>query len=126
MNNIQNELNEFALLATMIRVREWEEVNLPELKTLSGRNLYFRIAKYLVAPPAEATRLKLLSGNVSDRATRARIREFEKLGFIHLSENQTDHRSRNLNPTTKYLEKVNLHLWAVKKICSENFVMIER
>ena len=43
-NQFEQEVHELNLLRVMVQIREWEDRELPELHTISGRNLYFRVA----------------------------------------------------------------------------------
>lgn len=42
-NEVRQQVHETNLLRVMLQIREWEDGQLPELHTISGRNLYFRI-----------------------------------------------------------------------------------
>jgi hypothetical protein len=70
--------------------------------------------------------LKLLSGRITDRATRSRIREFEALGLVDVMENEVDARTRRVIPTGEFIRRLNQHLHMFKRFCDVRYLMVER
>jgi hypothetical protein len=68
-------INDPNLLHILIEINQWEDGQQCELQTISGRDLYFRIAASMLSDSTGKQQpLKLLSGRITDRATRNRIR----------------------------------------------------
>jgi hypothetical protein len=114
------------LLRVLIETNQWEDRERPELQTVSGRDLYFRVAAGLLSDPAEKQNLKLLSGRITDRATRSRMRDFEALGLIRVVENNDDARTRRAVPTSELIDRLNQHGDMFHQLCSNKFLMIDK
>jgi hypothetical protein len=110
----------------MLQIREWEDGQLPELQTISGRNLYFRIAASYLNDPDMPQHLKLLQGGVTERATRQRLREFEEQGLIEILCNESDQRTKRAKPTEKFLMHLNQHMDLFKHMCGQQFWMLDK
>ena len=119
-------VNEPNLLRIMIQIRNFESSQHNELKTLSGRELFFRIAESYLHHPDKDQQLKQLVGAHTERATRLRLREFEEEGLIEVLTNTIDHRTKRVIPTAKFLKILNAHLKLLKQICDEQYVMIDK
>jgi len=75
------------LLDGLIELNQWEDSQCPELQTVSGRDLYYKVAATTLVDDLDKTQsLTLLSGRVTDRATRIRIKEFQALGLVTVME----------------------------------------
>jgi hypothetical protein len=114
------------LLSVLIEINQWENCERPELQTVSGRDLYFRVAAGLLSDPEEKQNLKLLSGRITDRATRSRMRDFEALGLIRVVENNDDGRTRRAVPTSELIARLNQHADLFHQLCSNKFLMIHK
>jgi hypothetical protein len=119
-------VNEPNLLRVMIQIRSWEQTQQHELNTLSGRDLYFRIAESYLTHPDKDQQLKQFQGALTERATRLRLREFEEQGLIEVLSNASDHRTKRVIPTAKFLQLLNVHLTHLKQMCDEQYVMINK
>lgn len=114
------------LLRILIEINQWEDSQGRELQTVSGRDLYFRIAATLLNDSVGKKQpLKLLSGRITDRATRNRIREFQELGLIEVVQSDLDARTRRVVPTDKFVTRLNHHLWLLKQLCDARYLMVE-
>ncbi len=125
-NQFEQEVHELKLLRVMVQIREWEDRQLPELHTISGRNLYFRVAASCLNDSWQTQHLKSYLGVVSERSTRQRMREFEEMGLIHLVDNADDQRSKRAVPTAKFLKRLNQHLDLLKSMCNHQFLMLDK
>lgn len=115
------------LLRILIEINQWEDSHRRELQTVSGRNLYFRIAATLLDDLiGKKQPLKLLSGRITDRATRNRIREFQALGLVEVVDNEDDARTKRLVPTDKFIRRLNCHLHMFRRLCHYKFLLIDR
>lgn len=125
-NGFQTMVHQPNLLKVMIQIREWENVSCHELQTLSGRDLYFRIAARYLEGLDSPQQLKLLHGQLTERTTRLRMREFETQGLIHVARNDADQRTRQAIPTEKFLQNLNMHLNQMKTLCDVHYVMVDK
>jgi len=115
------------LLRILIEINQWEDSHRRELQTISGRDLYFRIAASMLEDATDKKQpLKLLSGRITDRATRSRIREFEALGLVEVVENEDDARTRRVIPTGEFIRRLNQHLHMFKRFCEVRYLMVGR
>jgi hypothetical protein len=115
------------LLRILIEINQWEDSHRRELQTISGRDLYFRIAATMLEDATDKKKpLKLLSGRITDRATRSRIREFEALGLVDVMENEVDARTRRVIPTGEFIRRLNQHLHMFKRFCDVRYLMVDR
>jgi hypothetical protein len=119
-------INHPELLRILIDINRWEDLERPELQTVSGRDLYFKVAASLLSDCAEKQNLKVLSGRITDRATRSRMREFEALGLISVVENNDDARTRRAVPTQELIARLNQHIDLFHQLCSSKFLMIDK
>lgn len=113
------------LLQILIEINQWEDSQGRELQTVSGRDLYFKIAATLLDESVGKKRpLKLLSGRITDRATRSRIREFQELGLVEVVDNEDDARTKRVVPTDKFIRRLNHHLHLFKQLCDARYLMV--
>jgi hypothetical protein len=125
-NEFENSVNEPNLLRVMIQMHDWENRQLQELQTLTGRELYFRIAEVCLNDSQLPQQLKLFHGRSTERAIRQRMREFEELGLIDVSHNMSDQRTKCVVPTEKFLQHLNQHLDLLRFFCDRRFLMMEK
>jgi hypothetical protein len=115
------------LLQILIEINQWENSQGREFQTVSGRDLYFKIAATLLDESVGKKRpLKLLSGRITDRATRSRIREFQELGLVEVVDNEDDARTKRVVPTDKFIRRLNHHLHLFKQLCDVRYLMVEK
>jgi hypothetical protein len=113
------------LLQILIEINQWEDSHGREFQTVSGRDLYFKIAATLLDDSVGKKRpLKLLSGRITDRATRSRIREFQELGLVEVIDNEDDARTKRVVPTDKFIRRLNHHLHLFKQLCDARYLMV--
>jgi hypothetical protein len=114
------------LLRVMIQMHDWELRHLPELQTVTGRELYFRISEEYLKDPQSPQLLKLLQVRSTERAIRQRVRQFEEMGLIDVSNNTKDKRTKRVVPTEFFLLRLNQHLDQLKKLCDGRFLMVDK
>ena len=113
------------LLQILIDINLWEIHQGRELQTVSGRELYFRIATTLLDDSTDKKQpLKLLSGRITDRATRNRINEFQELGLVDVVDSEDDARTKRVVPTEKFIRRLNHHLHLFKQLCDVRYLMV--
>ena len=110
-------------LVAMSDMNVWEREHLAFMGTPTGRDLYFLLAKrFLFHEEPSAMHLKTLVVGSTDRAMRLRVRQFEQLGLITITQNKTDARIRNVEPTQKLLDMFDAHTMAMREIFGHHFV----
>ena len=115
------------LLQILVEINQWENIHLNEFQTASGRELYFGIAANLLGNSGGKPRpLKFLHSRMTERTARIRIREFERLGLIEVTQSEHSARSKQVIPTAKFLLRLNQHLKSFKQICAKRHLMFER
>lgn len=127
-----NELNTpqlTAIVSNLAELHEWEIEHAPLMHTLTGRQLYYRIAQRAVGDRELLSRsLKDLMGGAgyTEKALRTRMREMEQGGYIEAVSGKNDARSKYLMPTERFYESIYLHAEQVKKVFERKFLMIEK
>ncbi len=116
MNKNEIVIQQPEFLRLLIQLHEWEGSHLHELKTNSGRDLYLKLAESLIQDTEVSRSLKLLKGPLTDRATRLRVRDFQREGLVEILSNPQDFRTRTAKPTIKFVNRLNKHLSAMKQI----------
>jgi hypothetical protein len=114
-------------LISIAELNAWERAHIPVLKTSSGRDLYFAIARYFFQlPDAANLPLKSFTLNMTDRAMRLRIREFAALGLLVIHTHHADTRSRSITPTAKLYDLFEQHSAATAMIFNKRFHHLHR
>lgn len=115
------------LLRVLMQIHQWECNQQEELGTISGRDLYMRLAVGLLADEQTPQTLKVLQGPLTERATRQRIKEFQAIGLVEVIQPQSaDLRTKRAVPTAVFVHRLNLHLDLLMQMCEEYFVMIKK
>ena len=85
----------------MLRIREWERLNLPTYGTSAGYTLFLKLASL---PPTGLKSLKqvYLSMPCAESTTRLLFRNLEQDGHIHLPRDYEDQRFREFQLTPKF------------------------
>lgn len=99
--SISNPSIKGPILARMLRIREWERLNLPTYGTTAGYALFLKLASL---PPTGSTSLKqmYLSMPCAESTTRLLFRNLEQDGMIYLPRDQVDQRFREFQLTQKF------------------------
>ena len=130
MNNPENHPpSSWGLVSSLAELHQWELENLPLLSTLTGRHLYYRMAEETFHPEEALTKaLKDLFGGAhfTEKALRSRMREMERDGLIETITRQSDARSKQLIPTTKFHQLLEAHAEQVKRTFDKHFLLIEK
>ena len=89
------------ILVRMLRIREWERLNLPTYGTTAGYALFLKLASLR---PTGSTSLKqmYLSMPCAESTTRLLFRNLEQDGLIYLPRDQADQRFREFQLTQKF------------------------
>ena len=118
-----------SLLLALAELYEWEMEHSPFLNTIKGRHLYFKIANRVIgekAPLARSMKDLYHGANISEKALRLRLREFETQNFIRSICDDDDARVRCLMPSESMYEAMYLHAQQAKKIFSKDFLVLKK
>jgi hypothetical protein len=118
-----------ALLVAMAKLYDWEMANSPFMQSVTGRHLYFKIANRVIGEKTllEKSMKDLYQGaNLTEKAVRLRLRDFESQNYLRSVCNDQDARVRCLMPTESMYEAMYLHANTAKKILSENFLIFKK
>ena len=92
-------------------LNEWERVHMPFLKSTSGRDLYFLLVKhFLLSPdPSASIPLKSFTVDLTDKAMRRRMQEFEQLDWLVIEVHDDDARRKTIRPTQRLRDLFDAH-----------------
>lgn len=114
-------------LLCIAELNEWERKHVPYIKSASGRDLYFALAHCsLLQKNGSSRSLKTMLIGLTDRAIRQRLREFEALGLITLTQHDTDARARKVQPTSKLLDVFDAHTSEMRRIFQTRFTFVPK
>lgn len=114
------------IVANLAKLHSWEMDNIPYMRTMTGRHLYFSAAQRSVGERSQLERsLKEMfsSPHLTERALRNRMQEMLSDNLFVSMPNQIDSRNKYLVPTEKFHEYVYKHADQASKIFRSNFLM---
>ena len=116
------------IMNSLMAIHCAENDSFESLNTISGRELYLKIAVNLLSNKSDqASTIKSLLGSVTDRALRKSIRKFQSQGLIEVVESgQVDGRNRQVVPTEQLVEHIHHHLSNVEKALSRYYLLINK
>ena len=121
--------NFIEIIDSMAKIQEWEEKNLPLLNSLTGRSLYYKIARISLSGENEKfnTMKGLAAGSdFTEKSLRNRINLMEKDGFVASAQSGVDGRSRYPSPKDKFYDLMLMHASQIKKILGNDFLIIRK
>ena len=118
------------LLQVICQLHEWENQNLNLVQTQAGRYLYLSLVKQLIEEKRDQPSA-LLKGiyhnqDLSERALRYKIREFEDEGLIKFEASRVDKRSKKIVPTDDLLQTLETHSQEFGRILSSKFLVFPK
>lgn len=114
------------LLDLLIALNDWESMQKGELKTQSGRSLYYQLARVLLDERKNRSALKQRLGRLSERSIRDRMRAFEANQLLQREPGVFDARTRTLVPTERFLDIIEQHLAYCQKTIESRYFLIEK
>ncbi len=117
------------LLQVICRLHEWESQHLDIASSQAGRYLYLNIAKQLQETregPSAFLKGIYYNKDLSERALRYKIREFENDGLIAFEANATDKRSKKILPTPALLSTLDEHTQEFSRMLSNEFLIFPK
>jgi hypothetical protein len=118
------------LLQVICQLHEWENQHLHLVQSQAGRYLYLSLVKQLIEEKRDQPSA-LLKGiyhnqDLSERALRYKIREFEEEGLIKFECNQLDKRSKKIVPTNDLMQTLDTHSQEFGRILATKFVLLPK
>lgn len=114
-------------LLALAKVNAWERENIPQLKTASGRDLYFLLAgNSLLRTEPHTAHMKSHALQLHTRTMRNRIREFHNDGLVVISTSSSDGRALTIEPSEKLLQVFENHTLAMRVIFKKHFDYISK
>ena len=101
---------------------------MPPLGTVCGRFLYFKIAQQVMSQAPGSASLKDIhvDAQVSERALRLKLRDFEREGWIEAVSGSNDRRARQLVPTPKLMALITAHAQVLEQALGKSLLLIEK
>lgn len=117
-----------AALMSLADLQQWETWQCPPLGTVCGRFLYFKIAQQVMSQAPGSASLKDIhvDAQVSERALRLKLRDFEREGWIEAVSGSNDRRARQLVPTPKLMALITAHAQVLEQALSKSLLLIEK
>jgi DNA-binding MarR family transcriptional regulator len=118
------------LLQVICQLHEWENQHLDLVQTQAGRYLYLSLVKQLIEEKRDQPSA-LLKGiyhnqDLSERALRYKIREFEEDGLIKFEASRVDKRSKKIVPTEDLLQTLETHSTEFGRILGTKFLVFPK
>lgn len=130
MNKQQLELQEYSkLILGIAELNNWEVNNMPFMSTMTGRLIYFLITNRISEGDFEISNpIKELVGTsgYTSKAIRVRLNKMEEDGFVVMTKNSADSRSKYPKPTELFYAAMFLHARQVRHIFNKDFVLFEK
>ena len=118
------------LLQVICQLHDWENQHLHLVQRQAGWYLYLSLVKQLTEAKQDQPSA-LLKGiyhnqDLSERALRYKIREFEQEGLIKFECNQFDKRSKKILPTADLMQTLETHSQELGRILATKFVLLPK
>ena len=129
MRNNQDPQISTKLLQIICQLHEWESQNLDLATTQAGRYQYLNIAKQLQdnrSGPSAFLKGIYYNKDLSERALRYKIREFENDGLIEFEAHSSDKRSKKILPTPVLLNTLDEHAQEFSRMLSNEFLILPK
>lgn len=109
-------------------LNEWERVHMPFIKSTSGRDLYFLLVKhFLLSPdPLAAIPLKSFTVDLTDKAMRRRMQEFEQLDLLVIEIRDGDARGKTIRPTQRLRDLFDAHSLMMRRCFRHYFHYVSK
>jgi DNA-binding HxlR family transcriptional regulator len=129
MRNDQDSQLSAKFLQVICQLHEWESQHLDEASTQAGRYLYLNLARQLQdtqGGPSAFLKGIYYNKDLSERALRYKIREFENDGLIEFEAHVSDKRSKRILPTPTLLNTLDAHAQEFSRMLSNEFLIFPK
>jgi hypothetical protein len=118
------------LFSALTHINQWEWAELPSVRSLVGRHIYFCIANEVLTSQqfraGQPLKQVLFHPEFTDRAIRMKLCEFEKEGLIERLPDDSDKRYRRLVPTQLLLEAIEKHAQTLRQTIEKNVYCVDK
>ncbi len=118
------------ILTSLIELKQWEWSNVPVLKTVIGRHVYFSSANLMLdqtnTQSDRSLKRLLTHPGYTDRAIRMKLREMECMGLIESVSSDVDKRVRYVLPTPKFEQLVETHAKVYRSLLEKEYILLEK
>jgi hypothetical protein len=129
MRNDQDSQLSAKFLQVICQLHEWESQHLDVASTQAGRYLYLNLARQLQdiqGGPSAFLKGIYYNKDLSERALRYKIREFENDGLIEFEAHVSDKRSKRILPTPTLLNTLDAHAQEFSRMLSNEFLIFPK
>lgn len=129
MRNDQDSQLSSKFLQVICQLHEWESQHLDLASTQAGRYLYLNLARQLQdnhGGPSAFLKGIYYNKDLSERALRYKIREFENDGLIEFEAHSSDKRSKRILPTPTLLNTLDAHAQEFSRMLSNEFLIFPK
>ncbi len=119
-----------SIISALVKIYEWEMQTPDFFYNVTSRHLYMKIAERAIVEESlmNKSMKDMYHGNtnLTEKGVRIRLREFEEKGKVRSIACKKDGRVKYLVPSESMLEFIYLHASHIKKILSEEFILIKK
>ncbi len=129
MRNDQDSQLSAKFLQVICQLHEWESQHLDVASTQAGRYLYLNLARQMQDKqdgPSAFLKGIYYNKDLSERALRYKIREFENDGLIEFEAHDSDKRSKRILPTSALLSTLEAHAQEFSRMLSNEFLIFPK
>ena len=130
----KKEVEQFQNIRTMLKIvvaiQNWENENLPELETTSGRFIFLYLLSYFcnqTNPLTESTPLKSIyrTDRISEKSIRNKLKDFHAEGLIQFVSLSEDMRSKCAIPTDLLIRKIINYAERIHYIMRSHYYLVD-
>jgi hypothetical protein len=117
------------LMQIICQLHDWENQHLELAHSQAGRYLYLSIVKQLQGKaegPSALLKGIYYNKDLSERALRYKLREFENQGLIAFEASTTDKRSKRILPTDSLVQTMADHASAFAQLLGKEFLVLPK
>lgn len=119
-----------SIISALVKIYGWEMQSPHFFQNITSRHLYLKIAERAIVEESLMTKsMKEIyhGGNgLTEKGIRLRLREFEENGQVRSIACKNDGRVKYLVPSESMLEFIYLHASCIKRILSEEFILVKK
>jgi uncharacterized radical SAM superfamily protein len=118
------------MLQIVVAIQNWENENLPELETTSGRFIFLNLLSYFCNesnPLAESSPLKSIyrTDKISEKSIRNKLKDFHSDGLIQFVSLSEDMRSKCAIPTDLLIRKIINYAEQINYIIRSHYYLVD-
>jgi hypothetical protein len=119
-----------SIIKALVKIYDWEMQSPNFFHNVTSRHLYLKIAERAIVEESLMTKsmkdIYYGSGGLTEKGIRIRLREFEENDQVRSIACKKDGRVKYVVPSESMLELIYLHATHIKKVLSEEFILIKK